>query len=616
MSKVDDELTRRLHRAERPVDDDALFEGLERRRSHRERMRKVQAGMLTFAVLAATAGGFVALRQVFDIGQRNTGAPSSANGEIVFVREGTDGRSHLYAAQPGGSGLRQITDGVTNHTDPVVSPDGRTIAYVHELESGLRVIASVSIEGGVITWMTEDDLFASDPTWSADGRTIAFTGHAEQSVPPGFDAPQTYIAIYTIDRGEGSPRRITDGGIPFTSDPSWSLDGSSIVFAGGSCTPGCEGAIQSDLNIVDVSTTDSWGLTPYSPDIDEEAPAWSPDGSRIAFIRPGNEGDEVWTISPDGTDETLIATAIEASLERDLAWAPDGSALLVSDGDWIYRVDATPDGDPGGNFVQLVEGHSPAWQPLPAGAEPSATASPEPSVSQVPSPSPAEGQDIGLAFNVCNLERLGGIDFLGDGTQGRAWTGARVRENGECPDPSLGKTYLVAADIDGDGFADTASETVKYCFYCRPSDAVDFDADGDEELVVLRSGGSTPSFMIYGLHGADSDPQITPLLVAEPGNPAARHEPDRPLTFSTGGDEGYSGWVRCEGFPASPVLVITWRDHPIEGDTMEVHETRFTLEDDGMFHVVGSNDYSAPVGEPIPGVSDEPACGVNWQILG
>ena len=65
MSKVDDELTRRLRRAERPVDGDDLFEGLERRRSHRERVRRVQAGLLAFAVLAATLGGFAALSRAF-----------------------------------------------------------------------------------------------------------------------------------------------------------------------------------------------------------------------------------------------------------------------------------------------------------------------------------------------------------------------------------------------------------------------------------------------------------------------------------------------------------------------------------------------------------------------
>jgi hypothetical protein len=609
MSKVDDELTRRLRRAERPVGDDGLFEGLARRRSHRERLRRVQAGILALAVLAATAGGFVALRQVFDSGQRHTGGtPLSGNGEIVFARDGTDGRSHLYAAHPDGSGLRQITDDATNDTDPAVSPDGQTIAYVHELDSGVRVIATVSIEGGVITWMTEDDLFASDPAWSADGGTIAFTGHAEQSGPPGFDAPQTYMAIYTIDRGEGSPRRITDGGIPFTSDPSWSLDGRSIVFAGGSCTPGCEGAIQYDVHIVDVSTTDSRLLIPYSPDINEEAPAWSPDGTRIAFIRPGDEGAEVWTVAPDGDSEQLVAIAVEASLEPDLAWAPDGSALLVSDGDWIYRVDATPQGDPRENFVQLVRGVSPSWQPLPQGSHPGPPGE--------PSPSPAitsEGRDIGLGFNVCNLERLGGIDFLGDGVEGTAWTGVPVRDDGTCPTLATDVRAVLAADVDGDDLADASSE-IDRCTFCRPYDATDLDGDGAEELVVVTSLTSTPTFSIYAVGSGAGASALEQLLVAAPGHPAARIQPGAPLTFSTGGDEGFAGWVGCDGRGGELILEVRWREHPVEGDIQEVHETGLALRN-GTFHVVSTRDYELPAGAPVPGASDEPACGVDWQLL-
>src|SRR5687768_18573024 len=112
MSKVDDELTRRLHGAERPVDGDGLFEGLERRRSHRERVRRVQTGLLAFAVLAATAGGFAILRDAFDAQPRNAGQtpPLPANGEIVFVKQGDDSRLHIFAAQPDGFGERQITD--------------------------------------------------------------------------------------------------------------------------------------------------------------------------------------------------------------------------------------------------------------------------------------------------------------------------------------------------------------------------------------------------------------------------------------------------------------------------------------------------------------------------
>lgn len=600
MSKVDDELTRRLRRAERPVDDDGVFEGLARRRSHRERVRRVQAGMLAFAVLAATTGGFVALRSAFDGSGRDIGdAPILAsNGEIVFAREGEDGRLHIYAARPDGSDVRQITEGETNDASPAVAADGRTVAFASGLDgTGGAVIATIPMEGGTVTPQTPDNLGATEPTWSPDGTQLAFVGSALESW------------LYVVDIRDGTTRTVFPDVGPEAADPSWSPDGERVVFA---------------TRNVFSAPKDVWGLATVRPDgsgltslvigeVDAEAPAWSPDGTRIAFTQPGDEGDEVWTVAPDGTAETLIATAVEASLEPDLAWAPDGSSLLVSDGDWIYRVDATPEGDPRDNFEQLVEGHSPSWQPLPPGSEPSPTVEPEPSISPDPK---AEGRDIGLGFNVCHLERLGEIDFLGDGTMGTAWTGAPLTDDGTCPDPSLGETYLVAADVDGDGLADSSSQTIEFCFYCRPFDVVDFDADADDELVVMAAEGSTPSFMVYDLRGTDGARRIEPVLVAEPGHREAGEEPGEPLTFATGGDEGYSGWVRCESFPAAPVLVVTWRDHPIEGDTMEVHETRFVLQPDGAFHVVGTNDYSAPVADAIPGVSDEPACGVDWQILG
>ena len=141
MSKVDDELTRRLHQAERPVDGDDLFEGLQRRRTHRERLRRVQAGLVAFAVLAATAGGFAILRDAFDAKERNAGQtpPLPANGEIVFVKDGDDSRQHIYAAQPDGSGERQITEGSANDSNPAVSPDGRTVAFVRHLDGRMRL---------------------------------------------------------------------------------------------------------------------------------------------------------------------------------------------------------------------------------------------------------------------------------------------------------------------------------------------------------------------------------------------------------------------------------------------------------------------------------------------
>jgi hypothetical protein len=309
----------------------------------------------------------------------------------------------------------------------------------------------------------------------------------------------------------------------------------------------------------------------------------------------------------------LIATALEATLERDLAWAPDGSSLLVSDGDWIYRVDATPEGDVRDNFVRLVRGSSPSWQPIPVGSQPSATTSPEPSVS--PSPVP-EGRDVGLGSPLCDVRALTGIDWYGDGIDGSAWTGARQRADGTCPEEGSGE-YVVAADLDGDGVAEPGGTGfLATCLFCRPYATTDLDVDGILELVVLEEASSTPSFSIHEVSVPTSErsPGIYNLSVAPPGHPEAGIQPGEPLRISTGGDEGFAGWVGCDGRGGELVLQVTWRDHPIEGDVQEVHETDLVLRH-GVFVVVVERDYELAVGVPVPRASNEQsACGVDWQV--
>lgn len=580
MPGFDDRLTQALDRAAQPGEPAGVFERLELRRHRRAGVRRIQAALLVVAVLAGTTAGFVALRAAFDpdrtplgVSPSPTGLPS--NGEIVFVREGDDGRLHLFASQPDGTKVRQITHDATNDTDPSVSPGGETIAYSHALR-GIQVIATVSFDGGTVAWHTPDDLAANDPAWSPDGDRIAFVGWAEPDVPDGNEAPQRYRAIYTVDATNGPPQRITDGGIPFAADPTWSPDGRSIAFAGGSCTSPCEGAVQSDLYVVDGSTTDVRRLTPMSEGVDEEAPAWSPDGTRIAFTRPGDEGDEVWTIAPDGTDERLVATAVEASLGPDLAWAPDGTALLVSDGDWIYRVDAKPPADPASNFVQLVRGDSPSWQPIPAGAEPSVTASPQPSVS--PSPEPV-GDDIGFGFAVCEVSHVR-AQFDGLGAKDTAYVATRVAVDGMCPSNVEAAEAYVGIDIDEDGLVDESYGPI-LCevYYCRAFAAPDLDGDvGRHELLVVESGGSIPDLGVYAL-GAVSDPTadesgIVRILVGEPDDPDGSFVTGEPVRLALGGDAGWSYRLSCEDRPDGRVLVAASAYREIDSDgPVVVHET-------------------------------------------
>ena len=607
MSKVDDELTRRLRRAERPVSGDGLFEGLARRRTHREHVRRMQTGLLAFAVLAATAGGFAFLRQVFDADPRDAGEQLAlpANGEIVFSREGPDGRFHLYASQPDGSGVRQITDDATNDMDPAVSPGGETIAYVHELDREipeevsegnpdtprLSVIATVPIDGGVVSWHTPDELFASDPAWSPDGTQIAFVGQRGTS---------SHLYVMGVDSLQPEP--LTSPLDVQVADPTWSPDGTRIAFAlRGPAGPWGLASIHPD----------GTGLEPLrTPDGDEEAPAWSPDGSRIAFLRTGDGVHEIWTVDPEGGSPRLVARASEATLS-DLAWAPDGSALLVSDGEWILRVDPSRPADPDSNLVQLVKGTSPTWQPVPAGSEPEPSSTTEPT-----SPSAElEGRDIGLGFNLCQLERLGGIDWYGDGTLGSAWTGARTTDGGRCPSNGDGE-YVVAADLNGDGIAEPGGMGFrKHCLLCRPFAATDLSGDGVLELIVLEEASSTPSYSIYEVSVPTSErsPGIYALFVAPPGHPEANLPAGAPIRLIVGGDEGFSGGLRCESYPEAPVVVYTWFLGEVDADTdLQGHETRLALGDDGIFHVLDTKDFTIGRDEPT-NISTAPACGVDFH---
>jgi WD40 repeat protein len=611
MSKVDDELTRRLRRAERPLDGDDLFEGLERRRSYRERLRKVQAGMLAFAVLAGTAGGFIALREVFGESGRGVGkSPVLAeNGEIVFSLEGTGGYAHLYAMQPDGSGRRQITDFGTNDTDPTVSPDGRTIAFVHQLEDVDPALATIPIKGGTVTWLSDPGIGVREPAWSPDGSTIAFVGVAERT---------QRIMAFDMASGEVTPI-VGDREEEEFANPAWSPDGKWLAFSARAS-----------------GTSDPWELWTMTPDgtqrrqvgwasPERNAAAWSPDGTRIAVLLVhGDRGepDEVWTTTPDPESEglvtggppvALLTRSFGTSLQPNITWSPDGSTLLVSDDRWIYRVERVPRGDPRENLTRLAQGGSPAWQPLPA-AKPQPSPTSEATVS--PSPEPA-GRDIGLGFNLCNLERLGGIDFLGDGTDGTAWTGTRVRSDGTCPPSGNDDRYGVAVDFTGDDLADSWSgETIASCVMCAPFKATDLNGDGGDDLIVTLSYFSIMQYGLFTVMPVDAQPSVVPFRVGEPGHPQHALDAGDPFTFWVGGDAGSSDYFYCDRLPE---FWLTGTESPIDGGAGDVttwHETHVSLGTDGIAHILSGQTYTVPYGTIIDHehTTSKPDCGLGVDI--
>jgi TolB protein len=99
----------------------------------------------------------------------------------------------------------------------------------------------------------------------------------------------------------------------------------------------------------------------------DEAPAWSPDGGRIAFEKAFYEaGDredalkaiDVWTVAADGRGRRNITRDGSASSP---AWSPRGDALAFTRGDGIFVV--RPDGSGTRHVARQADPTAPAWSP-------------------------------------------------------------------------------------------------------------------------------------------------------------------------------------------------------------------------------------------------------------
>jgi len=86
---------------------------------------------------------------------------------------------------------------------------------------------------------------------------------------------------------------------------------------------------------VTAAISDGWALRQAAERQDDSSPRFSPDGSRIAWIRRDDAGSELWVMSADGTNQQPLADATR------FRWARGGTALLFSrGGPTVFRVAA------------------------------------------------------------------------------------------------------------------------------------------------------------------------------------------------------------------------------------------------------------------------------------
>jgi Tol biopolymer transport system component len=237
-------------------------------------------------------------------------------GRIVFQRI-VDDRRIIFSSNLDGSEEYSYLDvHAVNATWPVLSPDGRYVAFVstrdstEESELGSRDIYTLEVSQRNSIKLTSAMAINDTPAWSPDGSKLAFTGAIRVSDP---------LDLYVMNRDGSEVVQFTSSSL-YEFKPAWSFDGKKIAVLVS------DGQTQ-NLNVIDAEKPEN-AISIETADVGNSY-AWSHDSEFLALTVEENGGKHLEIAEAETGQVVLrLKNDFESSIEP--TWSPDDKYIVFA----------------------------------------------------------------------------------------------------------------------------------------------------------------------------------------------------------------------------------------------------------------------------------------------
>jgi serine/threonine-protein kinase len=257
--------------------------------------------------------------------------------------------------------LSPVTDAAGVEEWPAWSPDGKQLVYTADADGFKQLFVRTLATGGERR-LTRSGCDEIQPTWSPDGRTLAFV---RASAPGGRLDPSDINGwyydggdIWTLDLPTGKQDKLIERAF----GPAWSPDGSRLAFDAGWAGPHR------------IWVADARGLNPRQISSDSNdavvhaGARWSPDGKHVVFRRIEKIQWDIAVADVAGSRVTRLTNDIVPDI--DPTWSPDGRSIYFASqrggGLNVWRLPVDRNGAKNGALEQLTTGAGDDVQPAPS----------------------------------------------------------------------------------------------------------------------------------------------------------------------------------------------------------------------------------------------------------